>query len=308
MAWVQESARRSIDELFTYASQYQTGPAYIDLLNFVAKFKFYAPYNAMLVHIQMPGAEFVAPAERWLHLYQRRIQPGARPILILQPMGPVMFVFDVSDTVPMKDAPPVPLRVTDPFKASGTIGRELELTEMNAQRDGVQTVMRDAGSQLAGRISTVLPGQFMPWEVRAKPEPTYVRLPVRYAVELNKKHDPATQYATMVHELAHLYCGHLGTPEPKWWPDRSHLRNDDEECEAESVCHLVCARLGIKGTSAEYLSGYLRAGGKPQISIDGVLKAAGLIESMGRERLPLRRGPETAQKRKLPPSTGRTGG
>jgi len=60
----------------------------------------------MLIHIQMPGAKFVAPPHRWLHEYGQRIKPGAHPLVILQPMGPVMFVFDVSDTEPLPNAPP----------------------------------------------------------------------------------------------------------------------------------------------------------------------------------------------------------
>jgi hypothetical protein len=28
------------------------------LLEFITRFRFYAPYNAMLIHVQMPGATF----------------------------------------------------------------------------------------------------------------------------------------------------------------------------------------------------------------------------------------------------------
>jgi hypothetical protein len=35
----------------------------------------------------------------------RRIKVGGRPLVILQPRGPVMFVFDVSDTEPEENAP-----------------------------------------------------------------------------------------------------------------------------------------------------------------------------------------------------------
>src|SRR5207248_2429484 len=55
------------------------------------------------------------------------------------------------------------------------------------------------------------------------------------------------RYAILVHELAHLYCGHLGTPNDKWWPDRRGLPHVAREFEAESVCFLVCERLGIAG-------------------------------------------------------------
>ncbi len=75
-----------------------------------------------------------------------------------------------------------------------------------------------------------------------------------------------------------------------WWPDRRGLDKLSAEFEAESVTYLVCERLGIDNPSAEYLSGYLKKDQEiPNISIECVMKAAGLIEQMGRERLKLRK-------------------
>ena len=82
------STRRALDELFSLTQQYRSMDAYDGLLRFVARFRFYAPYNAMLVHVQMPGARYVAPPHRWLQEHGRKIKPGARPLVILQPMGP----------------------------------------------------------------------------------------------------------------------------------------------------------------------------------------------------------------------------
>jgi hypothetical protein len=110
---------------------------------------------------------------------------------------------------------------------------------------------------------------------------------------LNSGHSVATRYCTLVHKLAHLYCGHLGTPNPEWWPDRGCVRQKVEEFEAESVCYLVCKRSGIKSASAEYLASYIRRspnGDIPQISLDCVMKAAGLIEQMGKGRLKAAKG------------------
>src|SRR5262249_37405793 len=89
-----------------------------------------------------------------------------------------------------------------------------------------------------------------------------------------------------VHEIAHLYCGHLGTLDTRWWPDRQSLSDEVREFEAESVSYLLCGRFGIDSPSAEYLSGYVKNHNEtPEISLDSVIKAAGLIEQMGRERL-----------------------
>jgi hypothetical protein len=61
------------------------------------------------------------------------------------------------------------------------------------------------------------------------------------------------------------------------------------EFEAQSVCYLVCTRLGIENPSAEYLAAYVRNyQTTPPISLDGIMKSSWLIEQMGRERLKLR--------------------
>ena len=114
----EDSTKRALDELFSLTRQYKSAKAYHDLLRFIGHFRFYSPFNAMLVHIQMPGASFVAPPSRWLHEYRRRIKPGARPLVILQPMGPVMFVFDVSDTEPEKGAPSASRGSCEPVPAT----------------------------------------------------------------------------------------------------------------------------------------------------------------------------------------------
>lgn len=290
--WNQDSAQRALDELFSLTFQYKSSKAYRDLLQFVARFNFYSPFNAMLIHIQMPGATYATSPKRWLREYRRRIKANARPLVILQPMGPVMFVFDVSDTEPEGGAPPLPREVTHPFEVKqGRIGEELKRTVENAKRDGVNISEREAGSQSAGAIrSVVQQGGCVSFCVKDGVHPEYVDVPLRYELLLNSRHSSEAKYATLVHELGHLYCGHLGTPNEKWWPDRRGLPHAIEEVEAESICYLVCSRLGITNPSEEYLAYLVKKHEEvPPISLECVMKAAGLIEQMGRERLILRK-------------------
>lgn len=292
--WDREIARRALDELFSLARQYKSGKSYMELIDFVSRFRFYSPFNAMLIHIQMPGATFVAPPHRWQREYHRDIKAGSRPIVILQPMGPVMFVFDVSDTEPQAGAPVLPLEVVNPFEVrQGYIRGELTKTIESAKRDGISVIERDAGSQSAGEIGITNPGRQLSVQVKNKPTPEHQWVPLRYELLLNSKLSAEAKYATLVHELGHLYCGHLGTANEKWWPDRRGLARDICEFEAESVCYLVCSRLGIDNPSDKYLSGYLNKHGEtPAISLDCVMKSAGLIEQMGRERLKPRKEKE----------------
>jgi hypothetical protein len=156
--WDRETTRRALDELFAYARQYNSSKECFELLRFVANFRFYSPYNAMLIYTQMKDAKYVAPAHRWMRDYGRRIKAGARAIVILQPIGPVMFVFDVADTGPGPGVPPLPREVEKPFEVlKGRIGDELQLTIENAKRNGVSITERPQGSQSAGSIQAAAP-------------------------------------------------------------------------------------------------------------------------------------------------------
>jgi hypothetical protein len=289
--WEADAAKRALDELFTLTFQYKGSKAYYELLQFVARFRFYSPFNAMLIHMQMSGAKYVAPPHRWLRDYGRSIKTAARPIVILQPMGPVMFVFDVSDTEPTKDARPLPPEVERPFEVrGGHIGRGLEMIIENAKRDGLRTTKAREGSQSAGSIRSAAKDVQMYQKFRTGYDehlkPIFLDILIRYEMIINERLSHEAQYVTIVHELAHLYCGHLGTPNNKWWPDRRGLNKDVLEFEAESVAYLVCSRANIDNPSEKYLSGYVGAQIEvPAISLECLMKAAGLIETMSKENM-----------------------
>lgn len=288
----QRTALEELDELFVGALHYESTHAYRELMKFVGRFRSYSPFNAMLAHAQMPGAQFVAPADRWRRVYNRRIRPGSRPIVLLRPRGPVVFVYDVSDTEPLPGAKPLPPLVEGHFVGSGRVGAEFERSVENAKRDGVRVIEGDAGSLRGGHIQKVMrPWATVEFPVRLRPRRVCKVIPVQYDIVLNKKKSRESKYLTLVHELAHLYCGHLGTPDERRWPDRSHLSQEVEEFEAESVAHLIACRLGISSESAAYLWGYLADNRRlPHgINLDRILKAAGLIEEMGRRRMKARR-------------------
>jgi hypothetical protein len=112
--------------------------------------------------------------------------------------------------------------------------------------------------------------------VRLAPKRETENVPVRYELLLNDGLSREASYATLVHELAHLYCGHLGTPNENWWPDRRGLDVSRREFEAESVCYLVCGRAGIDNPSDKYLAGYMQENSTvPDISLECVMTTAG---------------------------------
>ena len=109
-----------LDQLFLEVGTYRDATDYMELLKFVRRFRKMKPYNAMLLHVQKPGSTFVASASDWWKQFQRKPKPGARPLVILRPFGPVAFVYELSDT----EGEPFPPELEAPFQASGDVREE----------------------------------------------------------------------------------------------------------------------------------------------------------------------------------------
>lgn len=261
-----------LDKLFEEVGTYRKGEDFKELLNFVKMFPQMAPYNAMLVHVQKPGSRFVTTAYEWKAHYERTPKAGARPLVILRPFGPVTFVFELNDT----EGKPFPEALMEPFAAAGEISEhKLNQFIKSMQYEGIVTVEQDYGSSLAGYVQPI-------HETRQfNTQHKTVDYHVLFGIVMNRNLEPTSKIATLFHELGHVFCGHVRHSEAKWLPERYRLSIVEREFEAESVCWLLCERLGIKNPSAEYLSGYLNENGEiPLISIDTVLKAVGAIEGI----------------------------
>ena len=273
---MKEQKITELDKLFLEVGTYRESSQFKELIQFVKKFPKIAPFNAMLLHVQKPGSVYVATATEWKNKFKRSIKVGARPLVILMPFGPVSFVFELGDT---EGAEPFPEELLNPFRVEeGVIAQnDFDRLTSNLITTGIVYIEAEQGTSSAGFV------QISESLSRAKIErPTKeIWVKILFDIVVNKNHNIETRFATLLHELGHVYCGHLGTPSLKWWGDRKYLRKNEKEFEAESVCWLVCERLGLKNPSAEYLSGYLDENKTiPNISVDTVLKAAGIIESM----------------------------
>jgi hypothetical protein len=236
-----------------------------DLLKFSRRFPHFAPFNAMLLHVQNPGIQYALTPSRWEKKYDRRVKPGARPYVILRTMGPVEFVFDLSDTEPINPRDDrVPEQISNPFRAKGAPppGALRNLKKACAEVS-IQFEEKDLATNMAGCVYHT---QQYAWD---------------FYLQLNVKHTEAQKLGTLAHELAHVFCGHLGKTEKGFWPDRPNLNKPCKEFEAEAVAYLVTDRMNLDVGSVEYLAGYLREDQLlPDYSLDCVLKAAGKVEEM----------------------------
>lgn len=280
-----------LDDLFLHASKYRSSVEFSKLIKFLSTFKNYSIFNAMLVHIQMQGAKYVLPAKQWDQKYGRYPTPNAQPLVMLRPGGPVMFCFDVSQT----QGRPLPSGIENPFQVKGHLPDGVyQLITFNSKQDGIRINDRALGSTLGGYVRdanspyhVIGAGTFI--EKNQKMFLDGIEIPLLSEITLNSNLSNEVNFATLTHELGHVYCGHIGSGDQGLWPNRTNLSKNVMEFEAESVSFLVCQRMSIDTPAAEYLSGYLNNNEVvPEISLDTIFKAVQRIESMTKKRLKLR--------------------
>ena len=259
-----DEARSLLDQLFSDSRLYASSEDYKKLLDFVVRLRDFAPFNAMLLQVQKPGLRFAASAHDWAARFGRKPKKDARPLLILWPFGPVALVYDEMDT----EGDDLPEDVSS-FPAFGDMDQEriAKFTKL-IDRKEIHVQLIDAGNRRAGSIEI---------ETFANES----KKPHTYRLRMNRNHAPPTQFATLAHELGHLFLGHLGTDKGRNVPRRPRLEQTQEELEAESVAYLVCARNGIRTKSETYLSDFVREH-KTIDSLDvyQVMRAAGQIEQL----------------------------
>ncbi len=259
----------AIDALFQAALAEKHGEAFLEYIRFMGKFNRFSIFNAMLIHVQRPGATAVGTRFQWEGI-GRSVNPDAVPVVILRPFGPVQFVYEISDT----SGEPVP-GDRDLFAASGEVKKATwERTVAAAGKCGI-TIEETAsyGAALAGTAATTLGG--------AETEAVDGKEP-GWRIRINAHLNSASKFATLAHELGHIYCGHLGADGKAPWPDRSAtllFTSDAQELEAEAAAYIVCQRLGIETNSVEYLAPYINDALLCTISAYAILAAANRIEA-----------------------------
>lgn len=257
-------ARSLLDQLLEDSRLYKSGSDYQQLLDFVVRLRNFAPFNAMLLQIQKPGLMYAASARDWRERFGRLVDEDARPLLILWPFGPVALVYDVKDT----NGESLPEDVS-PFVAHGVFdgGRLLKFESLLSKKH-IQWIHIDAGEGKAGSIRCV--------SRVAKSDQASV-----YEMRINKSHEPAVKFSTVIHELAHLCLGHLGKDGNLKIPARPNLTHAQVELEAESVAYIVCQRNGVKPKSESYLKSYVSKGTTTDsLDLYQIMRAAGQAETL----------------------------
>ncbi|MFJ3336856.1 reverse transcriptase domain-containing protein [Streptomyces sp. NPDC086766] len=294
-------AKASIDDLVRGAQRYRSSSDYLEMLEFVGRFKRYAPFNAMVVHIQKPGARYVLSSSEWESTYRRVLKPAAQPMLIFQPRGPYMLVYDVGDTEALPGARPLPKAITAPVSVASRAD-EKEVTEVwhhtetNLAPLGIRLSLVNHGTSSCGRTYHSWSGSYVE-RPGSRPGDRPETYPTLFEIEVNRNLPLLDRYATLAHELGHLFCGHLGAGPGGTWPDR-YLRplSDEEavkvharnEVEAESIAYMVLKRLDPDVQMGDYVTEHLGPAQQvPEtVALNLAFKAAGRIIEMGKQRIP----------------------
>jgi hypothetical protein len=199
----------------------------------------------------------------------------------------------LEDTVPAADR----TSMTDPFAAHGELKADtmakLSSSLKSQKAFRIEIEPRRQGYNRAGTASTrgkLSPSQLGSWSVSgedlignfAQQNGMGVQLrdvgsiPV-YRITVNDRLVANQQFATIAHELGHIFCGHLGgclsasgREDESGWPDRISLGHHEKEIEAEAV---VTA-------SASYLKVHVQNADTSKIDLDLIVRAAARIERL----------------------------
>lgn len=279
----------SEDELRTLMGLALTAPtpdAVMNFAGFVSRMRRFAPFNVQMIYTQRPGAGLVASRRDWAR-DGRTIRPGAIPILVLRPMGPIEHVFEQLDT-----DPPIPrVPSNDAFAATGELAPErlekliVKLGKPTKRNLTVRVHRTLFGANLAGWIMGA--GIAMSNDAPSVQKQTgSATRGSSWNISINGQLSETEQFVTLLHELGHLFCGHLGPFSDNnkeidefGWPDRRYLPHAAREIEAELVAWWLADREGLTTGSPIYLRPYLEQAGEAvsMVDVDRVTRAVARV-------------------------------
>ena len=271
-----DAALSPVDEMFTASTRLRSNRNFMELLDFITRFPNYSAFNGLLLYIQDSSATYVATARTWAKKFRRQPGQNARPLVILAPMAPIRFVFDIRDT----EGSPIPSGLLKSVDIGSQLsGKIYSNTQRNCSLQGIAVCETTLNHDPKGTTDRITPA------LRKRYKDLNIQKDTSYLIHLNKSHSLEEKYSSLAHELGHIFCGHLGIDRYAWWAEREDLNISGEEIEAGCVAYLVCRRKGLWACSEKYLSNYVGVNQKiPTFSLNAVLQAVSFVEEMGKHR------------------------
>jgi hypothetical protein len=265
-----------VDEMFAACRRFRDRDHVVSLLHFISRFPGYSAFNGLMLFKQNPAATYVATARSWKQKFGRQLKFDARPLVILAPMAPILFVFDIQDT----EGPDL---ATSLLKTHApryqTLDRIYENTRHNCAVHGIavyETRPDRNTADAVNRISPALRKQYCNLKLAKD---------TRYLILIDESRSLADRYSLLAHALGHIFCGHLGIDRYAWWPERIDLNIFVESIEAAATAYLVCRRLDLQGAFEQPLADLIQNHLEwPAFSLNAVLQSVGYLEDMGKSR------------------------
>ncbi|GMA33179.1 ImmA/IrrE family metallo-endopeptidase [Litorihabitans aurantiacus] len=242
-----ESKRQRLLQLAVQAREFAKEPSVPDVMRSAWQFwPRFAIYNGLLIVSQRPSATHVESPETWRTRYGMVPLPHEQPLLLLHQGGPLGFVFDASQVEPGPEPGTHRYEAEQPFaRPAFADAPQVVATLVEAVKArGVRVVQHGLGVVRGGHVMATSSGAVQEVTTGRRP-PVVEQVPVSFDVSLNSRLPPTEQLATLVHELGHLYCGHLG-PDPALertgqglWLEREGLEHAQREAEADFVAETV---------------------------------------------------------------------
>ena len=239
-------------------------------------------YNSAMIVLQRPGAGYVATKDEWAQ-YNRKVMQSASAINILRPFYPTVAMYEYSDTALIadcEDLTPDRFKTISPHnKCEKFDDKWLYLFKNILFKLGI-AFREDMNSANLGGTAT-----YLTEAIRLYPEIKNNKTVTKFIISVRASDDESEKARTILHETAHILCGHLGTDSgnKKCVPvDRENmfLQKDAKhiaEYEAELTCDAVCKILGIENDSKKYLEFWKYHGETPNYNRGIVLDTADKI-------------------------------
>jgi hypothetical protein len=265
-----------VDEMFAACSRFRARPKTIELLRFIGRFTGYSAFNGLMLFEQNPAATFVATARSWKQKFGRQLKNDARPLFILAPMAPILFVFDIQDTEGPEVAPD---QMETHTPRSRTLARIYEHTRHNCAVHGIAIYELGMDQGMLDTASRITPAIRKQYQNLNLPKDT------SYLILIDESQSLTDKYSTLARELGHIFCGHLGIDRHAWWPERENLNIVVESIEATAAAFLVCQRQGLQACSDQLMAELTQKDPEwPFFSLNAVLQSVGYLEDMGKSR------------------------
>ena len=265
-----------VDEMFAVCRRFRARPHTIELLRFIGRFPGYSAFNGLMLFKQNPAATFVATARSWKQKFGRQLKIDARPLFILAPMAPILFVFDIQDTEG-PDVAPAQLKTHTP--RNSILANLYEQTRQNCAVHGIAIFELEMDQGMLNTASRITPAIRKQYQHLNLPKDT------NYLILIDESQSLADKYSTLARELGHIFCGHLGIDRHAWWPERANLNMVVESIEATAAAFLVCQRQGLHPCSDQLLAELVQKDLEwPFFSLNAVLQSVGYLEDMGKSR------------------------